>query len=245
MNKHFGKPSVPLFAFLLHICSACAVASEFTHQDLKNAWKVKEGMTGNEVLQLMDDKPSVGLDFTDNYSEWHYCQTIEGLNEYFAIFFNENETVVATNRYVVGKTNGLKPGSCEASTRLGSFALPRKVAETLDAETFTMVTEQADVVLEPFIQAFREESEALQAELDEITAEKARQKAAVAAFRAKHPRYMQAVSIGREREINSILPEGAVQIVQINTTAMNELLELIVLQNDMIIELLEKQAEKE
>ena len=82
MNMHFGKPSVLLFAFLLQICSACAVASEFTHQDLKNAWKFKEGMTGNEVLQLVDDKPSIGLNFTDSYSEWHYCQPIKGLNEW-------------------------------------------------------------------------------------------------------------------------------------------------------------------
>ena len=268
MNMLLNQFRSLIIAVLLHTLATGAAAEELTFQDLSNAWKIKTGMRKEAVLNIMGGEPAVGLKFTEDYGEWHYCQTVNGLNEYFAVFFSEIDLVLGTKRYVVGESNGLKPGPCEIGTRLGSFRLPQSVAEKLDYVTQAVLKGQPELVLSQAIQSFEKERTAEEKarvlrESERIAAaaaeEKLRESERVAAAKALaarrkrllsltsdgYPRWLEAQSIGEMREINSILPEGAVQIVQVNTTAMNELLEIIVLQNDMMIKLLQQQAEKE
>ena len=268
MNMQLNQFRSLLIAVLLHTLATGAGADELTFQDLSNAWKIKTGMRKEGVLSIMGSEPAVGLKFSENYSEWHYCQTVDGLNEYFAVFFSDLDLVLGKKRYVVGEPNGLKPGSCETSTRLGSFRLPQSVTEKLDYVTQAVLKGPPELVLYQAIQSFEQERTA-KAEAEEkaralresemiaaaeAAAEAAEAAAEAAAKRRKrllsltsdhYPRWGEAELIGSMRELNAIPAKGAVQVVQVNTTAMNELLEIIVLQNDMMIKLLQQQAEKE
>lgn len=107
---------------LILILASSAFAKTF--QDLRYAYKVKPGMKTSQVLDLMGDGPAVLNTENPRYTEWHYCQTVKGLNEYFAVFLWNGEIVAGTDRYVVGERSGLGRKSCENYIRLGTFSIP-------------------------------------------------------------------------------------------------------------------------
>ena len=101
-------------------------------QDLSYTYEVKPGMKASEVLNIMGDAPAAMNTENERYTEWHYCQTVKGLNEYFAVFLWNGEVVAGTKRYVVGKSNGLGRKSCENYIRLGSFSIPSDLSVQLN-----------------------------------------------------------------------------------------------------------------
>lgn len=104
-----------------------STSSQKINQRLESAFRVKEGMSSSSVVSILGDDPAGVFYPTENLTEWHYCSSTENLGDFFAVFFDKSQTVIATKRYVVGNSHGYTNQSCGDFLRGGSFSFPKSV----------------------------------------------------------------------------------------------------------------------
>ena len=109
-------------SFLFESCSS----SKWTQQNLSNAFQLSEGMTKEQVLDIMGEAP-IASDFFKNVEEWHYCST--GLSDRFlSLFFHEGK-LIAMKSYTVTEKDGGGFGPCHLFIKRGTYSEPDIVVE--------------------------------------------------------------------------------------------------------------------
>ena len=112
----------------------CGYKINFITQDLSLAGKVRNGMTPDEVNEIMGE-PIIS-ELENNVEEWHYCKTGASLkferDTYVALFF-VNNTLIAKQYYSTSYGGGGAGfGSCEKFIKKGDYKIPPEVQKILD-----------------------------------------------------------------------------------------------------------------
>lgn len=109
-------------ALLLSV--GCAVPSKV---DLRQSFLIERGMTKNEVMELMGDRPA-SSEFKDNVDEWHYCTTGWMTDSFVAVYFIDGR-VSAKREYERNSDNGGGGGFCKTFIKSGDFREPDEIRE--------------------------------------------------------------------------------------------------------------------
>ena len=106
-----------------------AYKDSFTQKDLSNMSKVRSGMTQEQVLEIIGNP--ILSEINKNVEEWHYCDTGNLQDTYFALFFVDNQLMIKKYYSVtVGGEGGY--GSCEKFIKKGDYKVPSEVQAILD-----------------------------------------------------------------------------------------------------------------
>ncbi len=122
MKKSFVSS---IYAAILIVVSLSVSSCWVVHQNLKVSNNLKEGMTKQEVVQIMGNPAK--SEFGNGVEEWHYCRCINKINEYVALFFYEDKLIAKTN-YTVFDTYEMA-SSCDQLIKMGNYTEPDIVIE--------------------------------------------------------------------------------------------------------------------
>ncbi len=114
-----------IYVAILIVVSFSVSSCWVVHQNLKVSNNLKEGMTKQEVVQIMGNPAK--SEFSNGVEEWHYCRCINKINEYVALFFYEDKLIAKTN-YTVFDTYGMA-SSCDQLIKMGNYIEPDIVIE--------------------------------------------------------------------------------------------------------------------
>lgn len=101
---------------------ATAFVSCGVHQKVGNAWKLSEGMTKEQVVEILG--LPIKQEFERHVDEWHYCRTGISTDEFLSLFFYENKLIALKNYTVTTSDVPGAYGSCENFIKRGTYSIP-------------------------------------------------------------------------------------------------------------------------
>lgn len=106
------------FIILPFIFASCVSTSA-----LKQSFRLSEGMTMDEVVQIMGTPCASEL--TKGVTEWHYCSTGFTTDEFVAVFFKDGRLIAVKNYTVTQNDVGSGVGgSCRKFIKRGTYREP-------------------------------------------------------------------------------------------------------------------------
>ena len=116
------KPFLAVFLIMIFLCG-CS-----THQRLDNSLLISPGMTKQQVLGVMGDKP-IRNEFSRSVHEWHYCSTGQYADAFIVVFFSEGKVIAMRPYTVTSRDAKGAAGSCELFVKMGNYREPEEVRE--------------------------------------------------------------------------------------------------------------------
>ena len=102
----------------------------FHQQDLSNIAQIRNGMTQEDVLNIIGNP--VQSELFNNIEEWQYCNTGAFEDTFVALFFVDDSLAVKYN-YKNNSTDGSEGfGSCEKFIKKGNYKTPTNIQKLLD-----------------------------------------------------------------------------------------------------------------
>jgi len=96
--------------------------------DLSKTVGITAGMNQESVLQIMGLYPQK-TEISDGITEWHYCDTGMGMDEFVAIYFSEGKVVAMKNyQATLAEVDGAT-GHCSMFVKRGNYREPDMVAD--------------------------------------------------------------------------------------------------------------------
>ena len=101
---------------------------EYVRQDISKAAFLRPGMSTSDALNVMGEAP-VKSEFDRGIEEWHYAKTGGPVDQFVALFFQNNKLVATRNYSVtIRDTQGVY-GSAENFIKMGNYREPDEVKE--------------------------------------------------------------------------------------------------------------------
>ena len=96
--------------------------------DLSKTSMIRLGTEQTEVLNIMGMYPQK-TEISDGVTEWHYCATGYGMDEFVAVYFAEEKVVAMKNYQVTEHDSQGIYGHCSKFVKMGTYREPADVKE--------------------------------------------------------------------------------------------------------------------
>ena len=116
-----------LFIPLVFSCGSFSYADKAQNQRFKNNFLVNEGMTKQEVVDIMGSPAA--SEFASGVEEFHYCSTGTGSDKFVAFFFVDGKVLSKTSYTVTEVDVGYTYGNCSKFIKRGTYRTPDRVVE--------------------------------------------------------------------------------------------------------------------
>ena len=122
------KLTLILFVALMFSCGGYrSLDTEDQKTKFKNNFLVSEGMTKQEVINLMGTPQA--SEFDKGVEEFHYCRTGIGSDKFVSFFFADGIVVSKTSYTVTEVDVGYTYGHCSKFVKRGTYRTPDRVVE--------------------------------------------------------------------------------------------------------------------
>ena len=115
-----------LFIPLVFSCGGMRYGSDAENKRFANNFMVNEGMTKQEVVNIMGNP--VASEFDSGVEEFHYCKTGWGADDYVSFYFEDGKVISKTSYNVTVAEVGTT-GHCSQFIKRGTYRTPDRVLE--------------------------------------------------------------------------------------------------------------------
>lgn len=106
----------------------CAQNMDRPDADLSKTVGITPGMSQESALKIMGLNPQ-RTEISNGVTEWHYCETGYGVDEFVAIYVSEGEVVAMKNYQVTLADADGASGHCSMFVKRGNYREPDVVAD--------------------------------------------------------------------------------------------------------------------